>query len=64
MARSSCQHCHGLGFTLDALADDTLINNNFSAAPTAHVRSMDLAEKEKKRREDAAAKEGAASSDD
>jgi len=59
MARSSCQHCHGLGFTLDALADETLINNNFSAAPTVHVRSMDLAEKEKIRREDAAAKEEA-----
>jgi predicted CXXCH cytochrome family protein len=59
MARSSCQHCHGLGFTLDALADEALINNNFSAAPTAHVRSMELAEKEKIRREEAAAKEEA-----
>jgi hypothetical protein len=55
MIRSSCQHCHGLELTLDALADETLVKSNFFATPAVHVRSMALAEKEVKRREQAAA---------
>lgn len=56
MVRSSCQHCHGLEFTLDALADEVLLKNNFSGKPEVHIQTMDLAEKELKRREEAAAK--------
>lgn len=51
MVRSSCQHCHGLEFTLDALSDQSLINNNFSGKPSVHVESMDLADRENKRRQ-------------
>lgn len=61
MIRSSCQHCHGLEFSLDSLADEALIKNNFSGEPSVHVKSMDLAEKESKRREEAAAEEDDAS---
>ncbi len=51
MVRSSCAHCHGLEFVLDALADETLINDNFSSKPKKHIPTMDLAAKEKLRRE-------------
>lgn len=43
MARSVCQGCHGLPFTLDALADAKLVQENFGRAPTAHVASSDFA---------------------
>lgn len=43
MIRESCLHCHGLGFAIDSLADQTLINNNFRGQPSAHVKSMELA---------------------
>jgi hypothetical protein len=55
MIRSSCQHCHGLEFTLDALADESLIKNNFSGKPGKHIQTMDLAAKEKRRRQQASA---------
>ena len=51
MVRSSCQHCHGLEFTLNALADEALIENNFNGMPGEHTQSMKLAEKEKIRRQ-------------
>ena len=51
MVRTSCQHCHGLEFTLNALADQALIENNFSGAPREQVQSIKLAEKEKVRRQ-------------
>ena len=51
MIRSSCQHCHGLEFTLDALADDSLIKNNFSGRPDSHIPTMELADRENKRRQ-------------
>lgn len=51
MVRSSCQHCHGLEFTLDALADTSLIERNFNGLPEVDVTSMDLARAENKRRE-------------
>ena len=53
MIRSSCRHCHGLEFTLDALADTSLIERNFEGAPQIDVKSMDLARAEHKRREQA-----------
>jgi len=55
MIRSSCLHCHGLELTLDALADGTSIKNNFAGAPAVHIPTMDLAFKEKQRREREAA---------
>jgi len=45
MARSVCLKCHGLGFTLDALADPVLIANNFNGKPARHVESVDWAAK-------------------
>jgi formate-dependent nitrite reductase cytochrome c552 subunit len=49
MIRPACMHCHGLGFTLDALADPTLIASNFQGLPAVHVKSMDMAEADQKR---------------
>lgn len=43
MIRPVCQNCHGLAFSIDALADQSLILNNFSSAPTTHILSIDWA---------------------
>lgn len=43
MIRSTCLNCHGLPFTIDALADQELINKNFRGKPQVHVESVDLA---------------------
>jgi hypothetical protein len=43
MARGVCMNCHGLGFTLDALADPALITNNFRGQPARHVESVEWA---------------------
>ncbi len=50
MIRPACLHCHGLGFSLDALADQALIDRNFNGQPKVHVDTMDLAEQDQKRR--------------
>lgn len=42
MLRSVCLHCHGLGFSIDALADQKLIENNFSGQPSVHIESLDM----------------------
>jgi hypothetical protein len=44
MARDVCMHCHGLGFTLDALADPVLRANNFQGRPEVHIDSIRMAE--------------------
>jgi hypothetical protein len=44
MIRSVCLNCHGLGFTLDALADAELVRRNFQGRPSSHVESLNLAE--------------------
>ncbi|MGH8522274.1 MAG: multiheme c-type cytochrome, partial [Gammaproteobacteria bacterium] len=44
MARGVCLTCHGLGFTLDALADRALIDKNFNGQPKRQVRSLEMAE--------------------
>lgn len=44
MVRSVCLECHGLQFTLDALADEELINHNFTGMPTKHIESLDWAQ--------------------
>ncbi len=45
MIRSTCMNCHSLSFSIDALADPLLINNNFSHAPSVHIESIDMAVK-------------------
>jgi hypothetical protein len=42
MVRGVCLHCHGLEFTLDALADAELVKANFRGRPVQHVRSLDM----------------------
>ena len=43
MIRGVCMNCHGLEFTIDALADPLLVQRNFTGQPTAHIESLDLA---------------------
>ncbi|MEQ8837299.1 MAG: ammonia-forming cytochrome c nitrite reductase subunit c552, partial [Lacipirellulaceae bacterium] len=43
MVESICHQCHGLQFSLDALADEVLIKNNFQGEPEVHVESLDMA---------------------
>lgn len=43
LARPVCGECHGLPFTLDALADDALIRSNFNGRPAEHVKSPQMA---------------------
>ncbi len=43
MIRSVCMNCHGLKFSIDALADKVLIKSNFNAQPTIHIKSIDMA---------------------
>lgn len=43
MIRAVCLDCHGLGFSLDALADRELIERNFDGRPSVHVESIDFA---------------------
>ncbi|HAV14165.1 MAG TPA: NrfA- nitrite reduction protein [Opitutae bacterium] len=51
MIRSSCIQCHGLQFTLNALADRDLIDRNFKGKPSVFVESLELAREEKERTE-------------
>lgn len=48
MIRPVCMNCHGVGFSIDALADEILIKNNFTGQPSQHVESIDWVEKRKK----------------
>ncbi|EWH12162.1 hypothetical protein DS2_00525 [Catenovulum agarivorans DS-2] len=43
MLRTVCMNCHGLAFSIDALADKDLIKNNFLHAPSVHIESIDMA---------------------
>lgn len=45
MIRPVCMQCHSLEFSIDALADEALIRNNFSGKPAKHVESIDWAVK-------------------
>lgn len=49
MIRPVCMNCHGLGFSIDALADENLIKNNFNGKPSAHIESIDMAIEREKR---------------
>ncbi len=43
MIRPVCLNCHGLAFSLDALADPELIEHNFRGQPSVHIPSIDMA---------------------
>ena len=58
MIRSACINCHGLEFSIDALADRRLVDNNFRGKPTVHVETMELAAAEKQRRDEASDDDG------
>jgi hypothetical protein len=45
MIRGVCLGCHGLGFTIDALADVDLVARNFNGRPSVHVESLEMAER-------------------
>jgi hypothetical protein len=42
MIRSVCIDCHGVEFSIDALADAALVRTNFTGRPSRHVESIDL----------------------
>lgn len=44
MLRDVCMRCHGLGFSLDALADKELIKRNFNERPKIHLPSLEMTE--------------------
>jgi predicted CXXCH cytochrome family protein len=43
MVRSVCLSCHGLQFSLDALADGKLVARNFKGTPGKHIDSIRMA---------------------
>ncbi len=49
MIRPACISCHGLGFSIDALADEQLIENNFNGRPSIHIESIDMAREDNQR---------------
>jgi predicted CXXCH cytochrome family protein len=49
MARSVCLTCHGLGFSLGALADTRLIASNFSGRPVRSVPGIEMAARRARR---------------
>jgi len=44
MLRTVCLSCHGLAFSIDALADRELTRRNYKGRPSRHVESMDMVE--------------------
>jgi len=42
MIRPVCTQCHGVGFSIDALADTDLIERNFQTPPADHVESIEM----------------------
>jgi hypothetical protein len=50
MLRTVCVHCHGVGFSIDALADAALVERNFRGQPARHVKSMDWVERRRNAR--------------
>lgn len=43
MIRSVCLDCHNLAFSIDVLADESLIQSNFKGKPSKHIESIDWA---------------------
>jgi hypothetical protein len=50
MVRSVCLSCHGLAFSLRALADEALIRNNFQGRPTVSLSTFDMVKARLKQR--------------
>jgi hypothetical protein len=50
MVRSVCTNCHGLQFTLDALADRKLIDKNFTGLSSVHIDSIEWAQRRARER--------------
>jgi len=48
MLRSVCLQCHGLAFSIDALADRKLVERNFKGQPQTHINSIDWAMRREK----------------
>ena len=42
MLRSVCMNCHGLGFSIDALADPDLVARNFRGQPARRIGSLGM----------------------
>lgn len=42
MLRPVCGRCHGVGLSLDALADRSLIDRCFAGVPATHVQSLEM----------------------
>lgn len=51
MIRSVCMDCHGLGFSIDSLAEEKLVQENFLGRPSTHIESIDWVLKRAKERE-------------
>ncbi len=49
MLKTVCLHCHGLGYSLDALADNELVRNNFPEAPSKHIESLEMVEEKQRK---------------
>ena len=49
MIRPVCLNCHGLGFSMNAMADKALINRNFKGSAAIHIESIDMAVKDSER---------------
>lgn len=52
MIRPLCMNCHGLKFSIDALADPQLVASNFKGRPRHHVPSIDMALEAERRAEE------------
>jgi hypothetical protein len=52
MVRNVCAACHGVGFSLDSIADEDLVRHNFDGRPAKHVASIDMVEKRAKSRKE------------
>ena len=50
MIRSVCMNCHGLGFSLNALADPALILNNYSSSPTKEIDTLKMVQERKQKK--------------
>ena len=48
MLRPVCMQCHGLAFSIDALADPQSIRSNFQGSPAVHVESLEMAAERKR----------------
>jgi len=55
MIRTVCMNCHGLGFSIDALADPEVVRSNFSKLPSRHIESIDWAARRLRQKTSAAA---------